>query len=239
MIISYDKSDKAVLVLSGGLDSCVMLYYLVKRLDKKNIEAIFLNYNQINLGITRDYAQKQLEEMNKEIRIQYTFYEIQSFPWHKLGFYDEKLESHQLYSLEESLEIKKKTFVSGRNSLIALSAMSRADVSGVGEAWMSVQIDPPEWPNVQSFLVRGPKDITPQWVDRANLLGEVSFQNLVRLRTPFLDLRWGKEDIVELGTELGVPFNLTYSCRYHPVCGKCEQCLIRNRYIVDKGLADK
>ncbi|KKM77710.1 hypothetical protein LCGC14_1367280 [marine sediment metagenome] len=234
-IQSFDESAEVVVVLSGGVDSCVLMYYLVLELGKRQVSGIFLNYNQSNAQVTLDCVRSQIKDLSsKQPGFECVLYEIESFPWHSLSNIDENLHSYeQVYDSKRSTEIKKETFISGRNSLIALAAMSRADVLSVGEAWMSVQIDRPEWAAVQSYLLAGPKDITPQWVDRVNLLGEVSFQNLVRLRTPFLDLRWDKEDVVSLGKDLGVLFNLTYSCKYYPPCGSCQQCLIRSKFIKD------
>ena len=62
----------------------------------------------------------------------------------------------------------------------------------------------------------------------------------IEIRAPLLQM--GKSDIIRLGAELGVPFELTHSC-YDPTpegaaCGRCDSCLIRLEGFKAAGLRD-
>ncbi|MEM3634255.1 MAG: 7-cyano-7-deazaguanine synthase QueC, partial [Candidatus Bathyarchaeia archaeon] len=73
-----------------------------------------------------------------------------------------------------------------------------------------------------------------------------AFERTARLGTnkeifveaPFNDI--SKSDIIKLGTELGVPFNLTWSCYLNGQkhCGTCESCINRKKAFNEAGLPD-
>ena len=57
---SYSNSDTCVVSLSGGIDSFILVTYLVEKLNKKNVYGFFLDYDQSNKEITYDCACIQL-----------------------------------------------------------------------------------------------------------------------------------------------------------------------------------
>ena len=60
----------------------------------------------------------------------------------------------------------------------------------------------------------------------------------IQIVTPLIGMR--KADIVRLGLELGVPFDLTWSCysREDRACGECDSCRLRLRAFDAAGVAD-
>jgi 7-cyano-7-deazaguanine synthase len=60
----------------------------------------------------------------------------------------------------------------------------------------------------------------------------------LRIETPVIGLR--KAEIVRRGLELGVPFELTWSCYQaeERACGRCESCHLRRRGFSEAGAAD-
>lgn len=60
----------------------------------------------------------------------------------------------------------------------------------------------------------------------------------IELRAPFVE--WSKTDIVERGTELGVPYDITWSCYRNeaPACGNCDACQFRRDAFENAGLTD-
>lgn len=60
----------------------------------------------------------------------------------------------------------------------------------------------------------------------------------IELVTPFVD--WTKTEIVERGLELGVPYELTWSCYREegPACGTCDACAYRLKAFQKVGVAD-
>lgn len=87
-------------------------------------------------------------------------------------------------------------------------------------------------------------DCRPDFIDSAAEVLSRSSNGRIELHAPFRDS--SKADIVRLGAELNVPFNLTYSCYagmedherkpYH--CGRCGACQGRRQAFVDAGVPD-
>lgn len=228
----YDGSSTAVVAMSGGVDSFVLATQLVDIGGKSNLEAVFFDYGQSNVAHTYTIAYEQINYLKKEFGLKNTkLHTIKGFDWQHLKDMKEGVDEGNVYDSGKSDELNEKIFVSGRNTLIALALMSLADTKGITEAWMAVQLDPPEWERFAKEPNAGTKDIYPQWVDKMNCLGEHAFKNLVRLRTPYLDDRNDKGDIVFFGNKYKLPYDITYSCRYYPPCGECQQCIIRDKFI--------
>lgn len=63
--------------------------------------------------------------------------------------------------------------------------------------------------------------------------------NKLRILTPFLDK--DKSSVVEIGAELGVPFENTWSCcvNVDKHCGRCSDCLSRKQAFREAGLPDR
>src|SRR4051812_32622111 len=60
----------------------------------------------------------------------------------------------------------------------------------------------------------------------------------IEVLTPLIEMR--KSEIVQLGFEIGAPFDLTWSCyrREDVACGVCESCVLRQRAFAAAGAAD-
>lgn len=60
----------------------------------------------------------------------------------------------------------------------------------------------------------------------------------IRIQTPLIHL--SKKDIVKKGRSLNAPFDLTWSCYQNSekACGRCESCLLRMKGFVEAGLSD-
>ena len=60
----------------------------------------------------------------------------------------------------------------------------------------------------------------------------------IELRAPFVE--WSKTDIAERGTELGVPYERTWSCYREeaPACGTCDACAFRLQAFQNVGVED-
>ena len=62
--------------------------------------------------------------------------------------------------------------------------------------------------------------------------------NQLKIEAPFV--AWTKADVVKKGLELGVPYELTWSCYEggEKPCGKCATCMDRAKAFADNGVAD-
>lgn len=81
-------------------------------------------------------------------------------------------------------------------------------------------------------------DCTPEFIgSMANAIFVGTYYQ-VRLKTP---LEWlTKAEIIELGTKIGVPWQLTWSCYAGGAkhCGVCPTCQARREGFVDAGIED-
>jgi len=127
------------------------------------------------------------------------------------------------------------TYVPARNTIFLAVALGFAEARGAGEIWLGV--------NAVDFS--GYPDCRPEFID--------AFQRVIvsgtrsgvergepRIVAPLLTM--SKADIIRRGTELGVDYSLTHSC-YDPdaggrACGHCDSCVLRSRGFVEAGVED-
>ena len=81
-------------------------------------------------------------------------------------------------------------------------------------------------------------DCQPQFAAAMNAATHVCNDTPIEVLSPFV--HWSKGDIVRRGTELGVPFRLTWSCYDGGTkhCGRCSTCLDRRNAFESCGLTD-
>ena len=200
---------KALVVLSGGLDSTTALYWAKKEYDE--VETITFNYGSKHNDIENDYAKKTCEKLGVKNTVI------------KLDFMNQYFKSDLLksggdipegYYTEENM---KSTVVPFRNGIMLAIAAGFAesndcDVLVLGNHSGDHAIYP---------------DCRPEFIDgiaKAILAGTAKG---IKVVSPFCNI--SKTDIVKIGDELGVDFSLTYSCYKgkETHCGKCGTCTER------------
>ncbi|MCB1140997.1 MAG: 7-cyano-7-deazaguanine synthase QueC [Leptospiraceae bacterium] len=221
--ISAEK--KALIILSGGLDSTVCLYFAREKYTE--IETISFDYSQkhkIELQKARRIA-GQLGVRNTKIKIDTGIFQNSSL-------------------VDKSIPVPKKgkvssgipnTYVPGRNLLFLSYAVSFAESRGIGNIFIGVN----------ALDYSGYPDCRPEFIsafEKTVALGtkEGVGGKGIQIHTPLLHLN--KKEIVELGKKLKVPFGKTHSC-YDPIdgkpCGKCESCVLRKKGFAEAGILDE
>jgi 7-cyano-7-deazaguanine synthase len=121
------------------------------------------------------------------------------------------------------------TYVPFRNAHFLAVAVSWAEVLGADKVYIgAVQPDSSGYP-----------DCRPEYYEAFNRVVRTGTPaGRIEVVTPLIALR--KADIVQLGLELGAPFDLTWSCytREDMACGVCESCVLRLRAFATAGAAD-
>ncbi len=127
------------------------------------------------------------------------------------------------------------TYVPARNTVFLSFALAWAEVLGAFDLFIGV--------NAVDYS--GYPDCRPEFVAAFERLANVATSAAVLGRgrfvvhAPLLDL--GKADIIRRGVALGVDYSLTHSC-YDPVgdraCGRCDACLLRSEGFRVAGVAD-
>jgi 7-cyano-7-deazaguanine synthase len=127
------------------------------------------------------------------------------------------------------------TYVPARNTIFLSFALAWAEVLGADEIFIGA--------NTQDYS--GYPDCRPEFLEAfekmANLATRCGLEGKgTRIRAPLIE--FSKSEIIKLGHDLGVDFSLTHSC-YDPndeglACGLCDSCMIRKRGFAQAGIED-
>ena len=221
------RDRKAVVLLSGGLDSATAL--AVAQSAEYECYTLSFDYNQrhkVELNCAKDLSATLKVKEHKIVK-------FDMFGGSALN--DSLLEVPKGRALEEMIESIPITYVPARNTIFLAHALSYAEVLEADTIFTGV--------NVLDYS--GYPDCRPEYIEAfervANLATKrgVEGHNLI-IETPLINLT--KVEIIQLGTDLGVPYNLTSSC-YDPspdgkACGKCDSCLLRKQGFQDAGVED-
>ena len=127
------------------------------------------------------------------------------------------------------------TYVPARNTVFLSLALGWAEVLGACDVFIGVN----------SVDYSGYPDCRPEFIEAfermANLATKAGVEGRsLRIRTPLQHL--GKAQIIQAGRALGVDYALTVSCYQADedgrACGKCESCRLRAQGFAQAGLAD-
>lgn len=210
---------KAVVVLSGGLDSTVLLYEVIN----KGYEAYAISYHYWQKHSKElEFAKKTCERLGVNHKVV------------DITFLNDILKSNLLLSWGEipewgyETENMKDTVVPNRNMIFTSIATGYAQSIGAEIVALGIH--------------NGDHDIYPdcreEFIEKLNSAIEVSDYNKVSLYYPLIMMK--KEDIVLLWLELGVDFSLTWSCYKGNdlACGKCWTCAERLEAFEKNGITD-
>ncbi len=128
------------------------------------------------------------------------------------------------------------TYVPARNTIFLAYALAWAEVLGAADIFIGVNaLDYSGYPDCRPEYIRA-FEAMANLATRAAVTGARRFQ----IRTPLISLT--KAEIIRRGLQLGVDFSLTRSC-YDPApdgraCGRCDACVLRLRGFAEAGVRD-
>ena len=207
-------TKKAVILLSGGLDSATCL--AVAKSEGFECYALSFDYGQRH-DVELDCAKKIAESMGVKA---HSIIDINLKLWGGSALTDDSIE---VPDAENSHGIPI-TYVPARNLIFLSFATAYAEVLGARDIFIGVNsIDYSGYPDCRKAFIDSFKE-TARLGTRA-----VDENWQFEMRTPLQNL--SKKEIIELGTSLGVDYSLTTSC-YNPdesgrSCGKCASCALR------------
>ena len=216
---------KAVVLLSGGLDSATVL--AIAKHERRDCIALSFAYGQRH-EIELTAAQKVAKAMGV---IEHVVYPID------LRVFGGSALTGDIAVPKDSVGAPgiPVTYVPARNTIFLAIALALAESRAADEIWIGV--------NAVDYS--GYPDCRPQFIE--------AFQNVIlwgtksgiehgrpRLVTPLINLT--KAQIIRRGAELGVDYSLTHSC-YDPgadgrACGRCDSCLLRRKGFEEAGVPD-
>jgi 7-cyano-7-deazaguanine synthase len=215
---------RAVVCLSGGMDSCVCASLAARDYD---VYALHFSYGQRTeareLRSAEDVAHivgvRELLPLRIDLfrRIGGSALTDSSIAVPVAG--DEASIGHEVPV----------TYVPFRNAHFLSAAVSWAEVLGAKTVFIgAVEQDSSGYP-----------DCRPAYYEAFNrLIEEGTKVGDIRIVTPLIELR--KSEIVRLGVELGAPFHVSWSCYSGETvaCGICESCILRLRAFREAGVTD-
>jgi 7-cyano-7-deazaguanine synthase len=216
---------RAVVVLSGGMDSTVCATLAVREHGSDAVAGLHVSYGQR----TETRERRAFESISDRLGIRKRLV-IRNDSLRAIG--GSALTDAQIAVPDAGSEIGTQvpiTYVPFRNAHFLSVAVSWAEVLGAEGIYIgAVAQDSSGYP-----------DCRPEYYDAFNeVIRTGTKEGTIRIVTPLISLR--KQQIVTLGLELGAPFDLTWSCysRDDAACGLCESCVLRLRAFQSSGTVD-
>jgi 7-cyano-7-deazaguanine synthase len=221
---------KAVILLSGGLDSATVL--AIARAEGFDTYALSFRYGQrhgIELAASRRVAQALGATAHEIVDINLRMFGGSALTDDRLA-----IPHHEGQDLPpDAIPV---TYVPARNTIFLSFGLAWAETLGAGDLFIGVS----------AVDYSGYPDCRPEYIaayeQMANLATKaaVEGEQALRIRAPLISLT--KAQTIQRGLELGVDYGLTHSC-YDPgpggaACGTCDSCLLRRDAFAELGLAD-
>lgn len=223
------QPKKAVVLLSGGLDSATVL-------------AIARSQGYELYALSFSYGQRHVWELEAAKRVAASIGVAQ----HRVATIDLRVFGGS--ALTDDIAVPKGrdtnemghgipvTYVPARNTIFLSFALAWAEVIGSSDIFIGVN----------ALDYSGYPDCRPEFIEAyekmANLATKagVEGRQSLRIHTPLI--AFSKAQIIAKGIELGVDYALTSSC-YDPTpagepCGECDSCLLRQKGFRENGMED-
>lgn len=217
-------SKKAVVLLSGGLDSTTAL--AMAKASGADCYAISFNYGQrCNAELLA--AERIAQSMGV------VEHQIINIDMGKIG--GSALTDTTIDVPEDEPEGIPVTYVPARNTVFLSFALGWAEVLEAQDIYIGVSaVDYSGYPDCRPEFIQA-------FETMANLATKAGVEgDAINIQTPLMHL--SKAETVKAGVELGVDYSLTVSCyqadETGKACGKCDSCRLRIRGFEDAGLAD-
>ncbi|MEX2524493.1 MAG: 7-cyano-7-deazaguanine synthase QueC [Gammaproteobacteria bacterium] len=215
---------KAVVLLSGGLDSATTL--AIARDQGYDCHVLSFDYGQRHESELQA-ARRVAESMNV---VEHRILEIDLT---QIG--GSALTDNSIDIPEEPGEGIPVTYVPARNTIFLSFALAYAEVIGAGNIFIGVNaVDYSGYPDCRPEYIRA-------FETMANLATKTGVEgNKLTIHTPLMDL--SKAEIIKKGAGLGVDYSLTVSCYQADsegrACGVCDSCRFRKQGFLDAGIPD-
>ncbi len=206
----------AVVLLSGGVDSTVLLHHTVKNLACQPVHCLSFRYGQRHdreLEAAQWQASKAGAARHEVIDIAFLGNLLKPGSALLIG----GAEVPALDDLSEDERQQPPTYVPNRNMVLLALAAAYAEAQGVSDVYYGAQ----------ALDTYGYWDCTPAFLERINHIFALNRKEPVSIHAPLI--RLAKHETVRLGTELGVDFAHTWTCYRggETACRVCPACVER------------
>jgi 7-cyano-7-deazaguanine synthase len=214
---------KAIVLLSGGLDSATALAIASSEFD---CHAVSFNYRQ-----------RHVSELSAAVRVAQAFGAS-----HQLIQLDDGVMTGSALT-DDGVDVPEDgvaegipvTYVPARNTIFLAHALAVAEVRGSADIFIGV--------NAVDYS--GYPDCRPEYIEAFQLMANLATRagvegRQLQIHAPLIHM--SKAEIIATGDRLGVDYSLTVSCYQADdrgrACGRCDSCRLRRQGFVAAGLAD-
>ena len=219
--------EKAVCLISGGLDSCVTSFIAKKQ--GYEIYAISFNYGQLHKK-ELDCSNKIAQAVGVEDRI------IIDVDFQKFGIFSllntssASIQDHGLKDIGKEIP---STYVPARNTVFLSLALAYAESIDADAIFIGVNaVDYSGYPDCRPEYIQA-------YQKMANLATKKGVEGRsIKIEAPLLQLT--KSEIIKTGLKLNAPLADTWSCYRGEelACGRCDSCILRLKGFKDAGVED-
>lgn len=218
------SNAKAIILLSGGLDSTTCLAYAKSK--GFICHAISFNYGQRH-SVELEAAKKIAKKFETE-------HSIFDLPIHQFG--GSSLINHDLPIPEQTQIGIPSTYVPARNTIFLAIALGLAEATHAKHIFIGVS----------AIDYSGYPDCRPEYIQAFQTMANLATRSGteeggITIHTPLIHL--SKAETIRLGIELGVDYKLTVSCYQAnskgQACGRCDSCKLRKRGFEEAYLEDQ
>lgn len=219
--MSTPKESRVVVLLSGGMDSCVCAALAVRDYDAA---AVHVSYGQRTEERERQSFLAICRRLNIHDQLM-----VRNDALRQIGgsaLTDESIDIPESENVGQNIPV---TYVPFRNAHFLAVAVSWAEVLGAGKVYIgAVEPDSSGYPDCRPAYYKAFNDVVKAGTKDGR----------IEILTPLIAMK--KAEIVRLGLELGAPFDLTWSCysREDRACGICDSCALRLRAFQSAGAQD-
>lgn len=222
--MSQTEQRKAVILVSGGLDSATVL-------------AMARDQGYDCYTLSFDYGQRHRAELLAAERVSTTLGDVE----HKVvklnldSIGGSALTDTDIEVPEEETEGIPITYVPARNTVFLSIALGWAEVLGASDIFIGVNaVDYSGYPDCRPQFIAAFEAVA-NLATRAGVEGQK-----ISVHAPLIDM--SKGDIISTGLALGVDYGLTVSCYQATeeglACGKCDSCRLRRQGFEQAGVED-
>jgi len=210
-----------VILLSGGMDSCVCGALATRDHDAA---ALHVSYGQRTEERERQSFLAICQRLKIHDRLMIRNEALRLIGGSALT--DEAIEVPDAEVIGRDIPV---TYVPFRNAHFLAAAVSWAEVLGATKVYIgAVEPDSSGYPDCRPAYYKAFNEVVKAGTKEGK----------IEIVTPLIAMR--KAEIVRLGLELGAPFDLTWSCysRADQACGVCDSCVLRLRAFQATGVQD-
>lgn len=218
---------KAVILLSGGLDSSTVLYQAKK--DGCDCYAISFDYQQRHQRELE--AAEVIADCAGAVEHQLVSFDLRQ--WGGSALTDDSIQLPTERSVTGMAENIPVTYVPARNTIFLSFALAYAETIGAERVYIGVNaLDYSGYPDCRLDYIQAMQEVFRLGTKQGRE-GQA-----IQIMTPLIDLK--KTEIIRLGNQLGVPWEKTWSCYAggEKACGVCDSCRLRLVAFAQLGLQD-